>query len=312
MNGLNSWKGLKTNKAMKKFLLFAALSAMALSLSAQTKNIQKEYSEFSVMEISDAFDVTLVPSDEYSAILTVDEVLESYVRAFVKGKTLYITLDTKSIPKELKKQMNSKNTPEPTLKAVVRAPKLSSVILTDDAVFGIAEPVNYDSFSLTAGDNSKVRSLNIQGRKAELKLDKKASVTAKILADDVVIKASGSSVLNLEQESKDFNVESSGSAAITSVVSAKNVNLTTSGSSVLTLTGTTDNLVVKGSGSSTVNAVNLTTPSTSVVLANSCTVTQSATKDLKVEMSGKSTLIYNNNPKFEIVLVKTSTIQKYK
>ena len=297
---------------MKKFLLFAALSAMALSLSAQTKNIQKEYSEFSVMEITDAFDVTLVPSDEYSAILTVDEVLESYVRAFVKGKTLYISLDTKSIPKELKKQMNSKNTPEPTLKAVVRAPRLSSVILSDDAVFGITEPVNYDSFSLTAGGNSKVRALNVQGRKAELKLDKKANVTAKIVADDVDIKASGSAVLNLEDESKNLNVESSGSAVITSTVTSRNVNLTPSGSSVLNLTGTTDNLEIKGGGSSIVNAVNLTTPTTSVVLSNSCTVTQSATKDLKVEMSGKSTLIYNNNPKFEIVLVKTSTIQKYK
>ncbi|MCR5004078.1 MAG: DUF2807 domain-containing protein [Bacteroidales bacterium] len=297
---------------MKKIFVLAALLATALSLSAQTKEIKKEYSAFSVMEVSNAFDVTLIPSEDYSAVLTVDEVLESYVQAFIKGKTLYITLDTKSIPKELKKQMNSKNTPAPVLKAVVRAPSVSSVILSDDTVFGIAEPIQVDKFSISASGNAKVKGLSIQAKSADVTLDKKAEANMKIAATTVNVNLSSSSKLTLEQEATNFNIQSSGSGELTSTGTSKAISATTSGSSVVTLNGSTSSLEVKGSGSSNVNAVTLTTSNASVVLSNSCTVTENASDAIKVEMSGKSTLIFNGNPKFDIVLVKTSTIQRYK
>lgn len=85
--------------------LFMAISAIALTSAvsvAQTRIIEHEYSEFDAISVSDGFKVTLVEKDGYNAKFKVSDALESYLECYVKGGTLYIGLDDKSIPKKLR------------------------------------------------------------------------------------------------------------------------------------------------------------------------------------------------------------------
>ena len=89
-------------------LLAALMILNLLPLSAQTESfrlVDKTYpvGDFTALEISDDFDVTLTRGAS-SVKLTVDEPLLQYVDVYVRSKTLFVVYNEKSVPKEIKIQ----------------------------------------------------------------------------------------------------------------------------------------------------------------------------------------------------------------
>jgi len=279
--------------------------------SAQTKEIEHEFSQFTAIEVANAFEVTLVSGTNYSATLTVDGALAELAKAYVKGKTLYIDLDEKNMSKETKALYKGKNAPVPVLKAVIHVPSVSSITIGDNVVLGSAEPITADKFTLSASGSSQVKALSVTADKISISSEKKSAVNMTANADNVEISAAGSSSFKLTYDCKDFSMTTAGSAEVSVSGTSKNAILTTAGSSKITMAGQANNLEVKGAGSSNINAVNLPVDDCSVVLSGSCTVTENASNNLKMELSGNSTLIFAGDPKIDIVNIKSSTVQHY-
>ena len=101
-------------------LLFAAQGAYA-----QTKEEIHELSSFNSIDIQDDFEVT-VTKGNYSIKVTVDAVLSDYVKTYVKGHTLYLFLDEKSVPKDIKKLYKGRSGMTPIMRAIVYTPELES------------------------------------------------------------------------------------------------------------------------------------------------------------------------------------------
>ena len=114
---------------MKKIIM-SLISALALMIVA---NAQKpvvhilEYESFNNVKVSDDFIVKLVSADKYMVRTTVDGRIESYVKAYVQNGTLYISLDRKSFPSDLKKALRVKGAPAPILEVEISFPSIESM-----------------------------------------------------------------------------------------------------------------------------------------------------------------------------------------
>ena len=84
-----------------KSLVYSLLTAACLMIasstgaSAQSRSIEHDLPPFEGLEVSDGFKITLSKGDSYSAKLTMDDALESYVQCYVKAGVLHIGIDSK-------------------------------------------------------------------------------------------------------------------------------------------------------------------------------------------------------------------------
>ncbi|MBR1894037.1 MAG: hypothetical protein IJ823_02150, partial [Bacteroidales bacterium] len=115
---------------MKHRILFVVITAMlglfsGVALSAQTRELDfSNLAEFNGIDVSDSFEVTVNPSNFYGAKVVVDDVLSGFVMVYVKQKTLYINLDERKIPAQVKKLFKGRNASKAVLRAVVQVPSL--------------------------------------------------------------------------------------------------------------------------------------------------------------------------------------------
>jgi len=178
-----------------KALAIATLIATSMSAAiAQTRTIEHEYSEFDSIVASNDFKVNLVVSDTYATKVVVDDALESYVQCYVKAKTLYIALDEKNIPKDVKKSYKGKNVSDPVLTAVVYMPSIKALTLSDGASFTTTSTIENTDFTLSMTDNCSITNMSVTVNKtAEINLSKKSKIASLYLrADEAVINADGS------------------------------------------------------------------------------------------------------------------------
>ena len=146
----------------KRVLCVVILTIASIaSAFSQTRTLEHEYGEFEKLDVSGGFHVNLVQDRSYSTRLVVDDILEPYVECYVKSKTLYITLDEKAIPKDIKKSYKGKNSADPVLKVTVYVPGLNSIKLSSNSTLASEFAMESDSFELTMGDNSVLNNLEV-------------------------------------------------------------------------------------------------------------------------------------------------------
>lgn len=316
---------------IKKYLL-SVIASIALCIAGSIyASAQTALSEFDTIDVENDFEVTLVKGS-YAIALTVDSALDPYVRAYVKGKTLYIGVDEKAVPKDVKKMYKGKNAPEKILRAVVYAPQLNEISLKDNSTMIGTEEFATDRFSLFVGDKAILKSLNIYSTQATITMKKNASaIIALRSSGDVQIEAGNNSNLQINGlECKDLKISTSNSAQITAsgnthniaVVSdgssvtsvttnTEKVYITASGSSKVNVTGTASLLSVKGSRSCVVNTINLPVNEAECEMNNG-TLNLSVAKKLSVNLSSGGEVYFSGQP--EIILkdkIVKSTLAPY-
>lgn len=294
---------------LKVAILIATL-IIAVNLSAQTKNIAHDLSAFNGVSATD-FETSVIKSDAYKVEMTVNSDIADYIQSYVINNNLYLSVDKKSFPSEVKKKYNARNTPKPVIKAVVYMPELSSLSLDGEASFTGTESFKPEKFSLTTAGKSVVRNLKVISSDAQLDLSKASNVSLTVDADNLTVKQEGSSLLGLTQTSSQLKIEQSGPSSSDISGEFSEVNLVSSGSAKVKIYGNAKNLDVKGSGSSVVDALNLQTPQATVKLSGSCQLTENASDAISVELSGNSVLVFNGDPKFNIVNIKSSSVSRY-
>ena len=307
---------LKYNDMKNRLLAFVictfALVASCLIAPAQNKQVTHDFSAFDALDVDYDFDVRVVDSRNYSISLNVEDVLKDYVKAYVKNHTLYITLDEKSVPSDVRRMFRGRKSEGPVLEATVYMPEpLSAVKMSGSSTLSVNYDLECKDFRLDLAESAKVKQLTVDAGSVTVTAAGKSYADLVLFADEIKINVAGNSLIELEQDSESLEIVSGGSGEVRMEGETLDVNVTASGSSRVTLNGKTSDLTVTGSGSSSVDAINLKASECSVKLSNSSKVYEAATETIHVDLSGNSTLVFDCDPVVDIINVKSSTLQRY-
>ena len=299
------------NNLLKLLVCTVTLCVAAFVSPAQTKQSSHDFSSFDALEVDYDFNIRVLKSNKYSISLNVENSLKDYIQAYVKNHTLYITLDEKSMPSDLKKQFRGRKA-APVLDATVYLPEpLSSVKMSGASKLSVEYDFECRDFVLDLAENAVISRLVVDAGTVNITMAGKSKADLVVYADNVKVNAAGNAVLGLDQDSEKLEIVGGGSAQIDAEGETLDAVLTVSGSSKTSLKGKTNNLTVNGSGSSSVDAINFKTSDCTVKLSNSSKVTETATEALHIDLSGNSTLVFDGEPAIDIINVKSSTIQRY-
>lgn len=297
-------------KSLSVAILATALTS-ALSM-AQTRTVEHEYSEFDAISVSDGFKVTMVEKDGYNAKFTVSDALESYIECYVKGGTLYIGIDEKSVPKDVKKSFKAKNADAPVLEAKVYVPSLNSVTLNDDCTFSTDETLKSGKFKMSLSGNSSIANLNVNAESAVISVSKKAKLSSFNLKaeDKVTVNAEGNASVVMEYSAKELNVNNSGSADLAINGTCGTASASTAGSAKLSLSGKANSLKVTGKGgSSKIDAASLSVDDVTVSL-DGADLTVAPAKNLSLDLGKGAAVSYSGDPKIKIVKIQNASVTR--
>ena len=284
----------------------------AIVAPAQNKQISHDFSAFDALDVNFDFDVRVVESRNYSISLNVDDALKDHVQTYVKNHTLYITLNEKTLPSDIKKLYKGRRSSRPVLEATVYTSEpLTSIKMSGTSNISVNSDIECRDFRLDLSESANVSRLTVDASTVTVNAAGKSHADMKLYADNIKINAAGSSVLELEQDSENLEIVAGGSCEIRLEGETLNASLTASGSSNVALAGKTGRLDVTGSGTSDISAIDLKTSECSAKLSGSCKLYEAATETLHVDISGNSTLIFDGDPVIDIIGVKSSTLQRY-
>ncbi|MBR5073591.1 MAG: DUF2807 domain-containing protein [Bacteroidales bacterium] len=300
------------NRVLVFVICTFALIASCFVAPAQTKQVSHDFSAFDALDVDYDFDVRVVDSRNYSVSLNVQDVLKDYVKVYVKNHTLYITLDEKSLPSDVRKMFRGRKSDGPVLEATVHMPEpLSAVKMAGSSTLSVNYDLECKDFRLDLEESARVKQLTVDAGTVTVTAAGKSYADLVLYADEIKLNVSGNSLVEFEQDSESLDIVAGGSSEVRMEGETLNASLTTSGSSRVTLNGKTSDLTVTGSGSSNIDAINLKASECSVKLSNSCKVYEAATETIHVDMTGNSTLVFDGDPVIDIINVKSSTLQRY-
>jgi hypothetical protein len=299
---------------MKKIFMSLIL-ALALMMVA---NAQKpvvhmlEYESFANVKVSDDFIVKLVAADKYMVRTTVDGRIESYVKSYVQNGTLYISLDRKSFPSDLKKALRVKGAPAPILEVEISFPSIESMEMGGNSILHRSDVLYAESFKLTVNDKARVDKIYVDCNTAEVILSKNAYADVETRASEMLyVITSNSSKAVVKQAGKNLKIDAAGSSEVTAIVEVDHINvLTSSMSSVILSPGKADSMAVSAVGSSKIDAeaVSVSKASMSQSGTSRCYVNVSDT--LKVNLTGNSLLSFKEKPYIDVERIVGSTLIK--
>lgn len=299
---------------MKKIIM-SLISALALMIVA---NAQKpvvhilEYESFNNVKVSDDFIVKLVSADKYMVRTTVDGRIESYVKAYVQNGTLYISLDRKSFPSDLKKALRVKGAPAPILEVEISFPSIESMEMGGNSILHRSDVIYSEYFKLTVNEKARVDKIYVDCNTAEVILSKNAYADVETRASEMLyVIASNSSKAVVKQAGKNLKIDAAGSSEVSAIAEVDHINvLTSSMSSVILSPGTADSMTVSAVGSSKIDAeaVSVSKASMSQSGTSRCYVNVSDT--LKVNLTGNSLLSFKEKPYIDVERIVSSTLIK--
>ena len=297
-------------KIFIKMLLAYAFIFSVLPSKAQTKDVYHDFSMFTSLNIRN-FEVYVEKSENFGIKLSVDELLERYVEAYVKNKTLYVSIDFKDVPRDIRRIYKGKNVEPPILRVTVFMGNINEISLSEGAVFSASEQLESDRFDLKLYDNSKISGLMLNANTANIVLEKKSSALLNLNVKEVTIKTYGASNLKLNHTSEYLSLDASNYSSNSIIGDGSVLDITAGGTSQITLQGNCKKLNIEAKKASMVNALELSTNEAKIKQSGSSVVTENASDKLTVEMDGSSFLYFNGDPVVKVISIKSSSLLPY-
>lgn len=300
---------------MKKFVLAAILSIVATYVADAQKTVftESEMKAFTSVNVSDYFVVTMKESDDYILKTNIDERIDPYVAAYVKDGVLYLDVDRKKFPSELKKVLRAEHGQDPVIEAEVMAPVFKSLEVSGNAVVKGSDDIEVDSFRLTASDKAFISNVEVICKDAEVKISKSAEVDVEINASSGLdLQTAGTSKTFIKFDGDTLAVTSSGSSSIEAIVNAGGIVVENSGlSNVKVTSGNVQSLRVNASGSSKLDVAETAVPYAYMIQTGSSKSVVNVTDTLKVNLAGNSSLEFKNNPYIDLERIISSTLVRH-
>lgn len=300
------------NKKLSLFILSIALIVFPGNEStAQRKSRSDEFSEFNTIEANDCFNIILRSADEYAVDWTVSEDVSDYVEVYVVGKVLHLSFEKKSLPKEIKKKYKGKNAPKMVLDAIVYAPAISRIVLSDKATLKSEdEELHTEDFSISLSGASVLENIKVISKTVTLEQTKASKAEMDIISESLVATTSNSSSLKLNFDSGTLTLTSNGSSKIFAKGSSTATATNSKNSSSITLSGETDNIDIQSIGTSKQDISGFAARKVYTKLSGLSEVIVNPSDILSVDLKGAK-LYFMNDPVIEIVKVENGTLKHY-
>ena len=316
------------------WLTVGIVCLFVLPAQAQVTAGQEEKSipvgEFSSISVSDDFEVSLVKG-KHGVKITSEKELIPYIQVYVRSKSLFITYDEKSVPKDIRKLFRGRGSSDPVFRAVVSMPEIGGISLSNNATLSSIEDFSGGTFDLNLADKAQVKTLTVRVNSANLNLKKNAQVSMNVeVANRLEINTEGNASIKLNGKAQEFSVNAAGSSELTVSADCKSSTITTSGSadlslsqktekmvltvggfSKLNLSGEADSIQIRGERSASVDANAFSVKKAEANLSGSAKVNISISESLDATLVGGSSLYYTGTPSIKIGKVIKSTLAPY-
>ena len=286
--------------------------------------------EFNALNVTGDFEVSL-EKGACGVKVTTDKVLAPYLQVYVRARVLYISYDSKSVPKDVRKLFRGRNSPQPVFRAVVTLPDVSAISLSDDVSLNAKSQLSSTGLEINLTDKAQVKNLwvGVKGGDARVNMNKNALADLNLTADSRIdINTDGSAELKLIAAGKELLLNAGGSAdntidadvtlttlamngsadASVHIKQADKVVIQPTAASDLILSGEALETSIRGDKNSEVIADDFTTKKLSANLSGSCRVSMGVEELIDASLVGGSALYYTGNPVFRIGKIVKSTL----
>jgi len=165
--------------------------------SGNLVEIDLGYTGYNALDISSAFDVTLIHDETYSATVMVDDNVIDKVITYRDGKTLTIGLD------------ESYRYTDVSLRAVITMPALTAIALEDAASITVIDSASFPSatsFRATLADASNLLLPSIVAGTVSINLADASRANIGAVASDTTVTAKGASSIQMNGSTYDLSL----------------------------------------------------------------------------------------------------------
>jgi len=166
---------------------------------------EREFSDFSYLEISGAFDVDITQSDLFSVVISADESLFDLIEVSRQGDTLKIYLNPRHIFTDF--TLGAK-----TLKAEITMPSLYGLEISGASTGTLNGFKSSDGFTLVVAGASSLNTGDIKIGITDIEVSGASRITGNMTADDADLEVSGASTLELSGTMDDIRLNVSGAS----------------------------------------------------------------------------------------------------
>lgn len=294
----------------KLFLAVTLIIASNITGYSQTRSKEHDLSPFTGIDASDGFKVSITPGERYSAKLTMDDVLESYVLCYVKSGVLHLELDSK-IPRDMKRMYKGKNSSEPTLVAVVTMPDLKTLTLNDDAQFFSSGKIGATDLVINMTGSSVVSNLHITGKSLVLSMTKSAKFTnvSADIEDDIKLSTDGKAAVAIEGQAKSISIIAGGNSTLDIKGEVEDaIKVEVASGSQTTISGKSSSLELTGKGTSAkVDASSLKTGKASVSISGA-SADVSPIESLELDLGRGAEVTFSGDPAINLVKIQNASV----
>lgn len=285
--------------------------------------------EFNALNVSGDFEVNL-EKGACGVKVSTDKVLAPYIQVYVRARVLYISYDSKSVPKDVRKLFKGRNSPQPVFRAVVTLPDVAAITLSNNASLNAKSQLSSSGLEINITDKAQIKNLWV-GVKGDARVDLKRNALAdlNLTADGRQdINTDGSAELKLIAAGKELLLNANGNAkhtidadvalatlamngsadASVFLKKADKVILQPTAASDLILSGEALETTIRGDRNAEVKADEFSTKKLSANLSGSCRVSMGVEELIDASLVGGSALYFTGNPVFRIGKIVKSTL----
>lgn len=257
---------------MKKIFLFMA-AMVAFSANIFAANITKDVKvgDFTKIDVSYSFDITVVKSSEPSVTITVDEDYEPYLVVRVSHGVLFVGIDSARLPNRLSKNLGNK-----VFEAEIGVKELSGLSMSGATSFYSDEVFEVLEFDGEFSGASNVKKLCVEAKEGDFDISGASKLNLNGVFDDCSLDASGASNVYIEGKFGELDIDCSGASKIV-------------------MDGQTKSMDLDGSGASRIDGAKMVCETAVVDLSGASSATVEVVKYLEVDLSGASKLYYNSS-----------------
>lgn len=295
-----------------KVLLAAALiTASNISGLSQTRSKEHDLSPFEGIEASDGFKVSITTGDRYSAKLTMDDALESYVQCYVKAGVLHLELDGKGMSKDLKKSYKGKNSSEPTLVALVTMPALKALTLNDDSQFFSSGKIEVGDLVINMTGSSAANNLSITGKSLVLSAAKNAKFTnvSVDVEDALSVSTDGKAAVAIDGQAKEISIIGGGSSDINIKCEVEDrIKVDVSSGSKISLSGKAPSLELSGKGTTAAVDASALKTGKAIIALTGVSADVSPVESIELDLGRGAEVSFSGDPSVNIVKIQSASV----
>lgn len=306
----------------------AIVPARAQSFQLDEKTLP--VSEFSSVSVTGDFEVTLVKG-EYSAKVTTYQVLAPYVQVFVRAKTLFISYDEKSVPKDIRKQFKGRGAPTQVFRVVVYLPELNGISLEDNVSLSSTDEFSGNGFTMSLDEKAQVKSLNLKATNISVNMKKNAQASLTLKADnrleintegnsnlkgslespELVFNTAGASQVAVNGQGTSATFNMGGTSNVTATLQEEKTVVTISGNADLKLLGSSDSMIVNADKSSEIEANDYEVKKVEAKMNGSAKINAKVTEQLDATLVNGASFYYTGTPAITIGKIIKSTLAPF-